>query len=90
MNAPAEKKPTIGSELIRGRNVTLGCETGYWDTFYDCVNTALGIENWRNADTDAFLLGIYGNALVRLAEYEQRACGWSENKGRLGITAGKE
>jgi hypothetical protein len=90
LNAPAEKRPTIGSELIRGRNVTLGCETRYWDTFHDCMNTALGIENRKNTDTDAFLLGVYGSALVRLTEYEQKAGGWSETNGRLGVMVGKE
>ena len=54
LNAPAEKKPTIGSELTRGRNVTSGCEARYWDTFYDCVNSALAVENRRDTDTDAF------------------------------------
>jgi len=72
LNAPAEKKSTIGSELIRGYNVTLTCEARYWDTFYECIETAIAIENRKNTDTDAVLLGVYGGAIVRLTKYEDK------------------
>jgi hypothetical protein len=75
LNAPAEKRPTIASELMRG---------------YNCINIVLGAENRKNTDTDAFLLGIYSSALVRLTRYEDQYGRFTWNNGRLGLTVGKE
>jgi hypothetical protein len=90
LNAPAEKKATVGSDLTRGYNISHKCNAQYWDTFYDCVNTELDFEDRRNTDTDAFLLGVYTGALIRLSRYEERYGRFTWNNGRFGLTVGKE
>jgi hypothetical protein len=89
LNAPAEKKSTIGSELIRGYNVTLTCEARYWDTFYECIETAISLENRKNTDTDAFLLGVYGGSIVRLTKYEDNTQPYTPTNGSLALSVGK-
>jgi hypothetical protein len=38
LNAPSEKRPTIGSELVRGYNATINCDARYWDSFSECID----------------------------------------------------
>jgi hypothetical protein len=90
LGAPADKKPTIGSEIVRGYNVSSGCDAQYWDTFYRCIQLALSMQNRRNSDTDAFLLGAYSESLIRLSGYEKQYGRFSWNNGRLGLSVGKE
>jgi hypothetical protein len=91
LNAPAEKKPTIGSELERGYNVVHGCNSQHWDTFYKCISIVIEVENRKNTDTDLFLLGVYAGSMVRLTEYEQAMrIPFSETNGKLGLIVGKE
>jgi hypothetical protein len=90
LDAPAVKIPTIGSELTRGYNVTLGCDAQYWDSFYQCINGQLALENRRNTDTNAFLLGVYAGSMIRLSKYEARYGAFSWNNGCLGLLVGRE
>jgi len=92
LNAPAQKTPTIATEMQRGHNVTAECiaRTQYWDDLSDCVEGAEQLENRNNADTDAFQLGLFGSALVKLTELEQRALDKGDTIGKFMILTGKQ
>jgi hypothetical protein len=92
LNAPAGKSLTIGSELARGHNVTADCisKTQYWDDLTDCVSAAEQVENRNNTDSDAFQLGLYAAALVKLTELEADSLTKGHTVGRLMIITGKQ
>jgi hypothetical protein len=87
LNAPAEKKITVGSELQRGHVAGEICKAKagtYWDVLNDCVNATLVAENRRNTDTDAFQLSFQCTALVSLTKSAENG-----GVGLLGELTGK-
>lgn len=70
LDAPAVKKITVQTEIIRGRNVVNDCVarngTSPTSVIYRCLDVAQHSENRNNTDTDAFMLGFYAAAVKEL------------------------
>src|SRR5947207_15975496 len=64
LNAPAEKKVTIRSEILRGRDLIDDLPHSVADAYgyHDAINHVLHTEKEKNTDTDAFYLGAYFSA----------------------------
>jgi len=68
LNAPAEKKVTIGSEIERGWSAISDrtrASPGELPATQDAIFSVLDQEKQRNTDTDAFYLGAYYRAFLK-------------------------
>lgn len=70
LDAPAEKKITVKSEIKRGEEACslLGCKSYNYivDEIGDCCNKVIESNKQKNTDTEAFLLGAYFGGWVNM------------------------
>jgi hypothetical protein len=69
INAQAERKITVKSELRRGSSAEFNCflsTTIYWIQFSDCISRVIRDETRVNRITNPFLLGLYLSSFLTI------------------------
>lgn len=68
LDAPAEKKITVRSEIKRGKDAVEMAERSVSSSkpleFIEKVNSIIHTNRQNNTDTDAFYMGVYGQAWI--------------------------